>query len=95
MNAKEFDDMEADLKYRKHLKYSESDMDEALNQWVSVEERLPEESPYRMEYVLIVKENGVVMEAMYNTRTKNFLNRDYTSLNHSVTHWQRLPSPPE
>jgi hypothetical protein len=30
MNAKEFDDMEADLKYRKHLKYSESDMDEKL-----------------------------------------------------------------
>jgi hypothetical protein len=32
MNAKEFDTMEADLKYRKHLKYSESDMDEKLRE---------------------------------------------------------------
>jgi tRNA A-37 threonylcarbamoyl transferase component Bud32 len=32
MNAKEFDDMKADLKYRKHLKYSQADMDEKLRE---------------------------------------------------------------
>ena len=32
MNAKEFDEMEADLTYRKHLKYSQADLDEKLRE---------------------------------------------------------------
>jgi len=40
MNAKEFDTMEADLKYRKHLKYSQADMDEKLSSAVIIMKEL-------------------------------------------------------
>ena len=63
-------------------------------EWINVKDRLPEEKPYRFEYLLVAKENCVVLEAMYNTKIKKFMNRDFTELNHSVTHWMELPDAP-
>lgn len=62
--------------------------------WISVKDELPKEKPHRIQFLLICKENNVVMQAMFNTKTKTFMN-DFQPLNHSVTHWMPLPEPPE
>ncbi len=64
-------------------------------EWISVDDRLPEERPFRFEYVLVAKKNGVVLEAMFNTRIGEFLNISYSKLAHKVTHWMPLPKPPQ
>jgi len=63
-------------------------------EWIDVNDNLPNEKPYRFEQVIVAKENGVVMEALYNTKEKIFLNWDYKELNHKVTHWMPLPLHP-
>lgn len=65
-------------------------------EWISVKDRLPEEHPHRFEYVLVCKDNGVVLEAKFNTKISKFMKREsYVSLNHVVTHWMPLPEPPK
>lgn len=63
--------------------------------WIDIKERLPLRKPYRFEQVIIAKENGVVMEALYNTKVEKFMNTNFEELNHRVTHWQPLPEPPK
>jgi len=65
-----------------------------MSEWISVKDRLPEKMPYRWEMVIVHKENGVIMEAMYNTRVGEFM-KDFNSLSCKVTHWQPLPPPPK
>lgn len=63
--------------------------------WISVKDKLPTKRPLRFENVLVAKENKVVMEALYNTKTEQFMSWDSKKeLNHKVTHWQPLPKPP-
>jgi hypothetical protein len=94
MNAKEFDDMEADLKYRKHLKYSQADMDEALNQWVSVEERLPEIANWSGDRVLVYTEEGAIHTGIYEGEPADNWPDKFNDSGY-ITHWQPLPSPPK
>ncbi|MCK9445941.1 DUF551 domain-containing protein [bacterium] len=63
-------------------------------EWINVNDRVPEERPHRFEQVLVAKENGVVMEALYNTKVKKFMDWNYKELNHNVTHWMSLPNHP-
>ncbi|MCK9447311.1 DUF551 domain-containing protein [bacterium] len=63
-------------------------------EWINVNVRLPEEMPYRFEQVIVAKENGVVMEALYNTKVKKFMDWNRKELNHNVTHWMPLPIHP-
>lgn len=64
--------------------------------WVSVEDRLPEEKPFRFQSVIVAKENGTVLQAWYNTKVKSFMknNLSLVDLNHKVTHWMPWPEPP-
>ena len=64
-------------------------------EWISVEDRLPEEKPYRFECVLAVKVNNTISEVLFNTKTSEFMTRDFGYLNHAVTHWMPLPEPPK
>lgn len=80
--------------YKKAL--AEIDRLKAEREWISVKDRLPKEHLHRLEFVLVCKENGVVLEAKYNTKTKEFLRREsFETLNHTVTHWMPLPTPPD
>ena len=65
-------------------------------EWIKVEDKLPIKRPLRFENVLVAKENKVVMEALYNTKTEQFIRWDSKKeLNHKVTHWMLLPEPPK
>jgi|AVFP01.1.fsa_nt_gi hypothetical protein len=61
--------------------------------WISVEEKLPPTGNFFYNCI-ICKQNKVVMEAMWNGKTKHFQNRDFSDLNHFVTHWMPLPKAP-
>ena len=55
-------------------------------EWVSVEDRLPEEH----KYVMVCYEDNHVSARMYDSTSKVFS----PVINSKVTHWQHLPSPP-
>ena len=65
------------------------------NDWVSVEERLPEDR----QVVLFHQKDGFVYCAEYNAGSK--LMSPYWSIDHDcweaedVTHWMPLPAPPD
>ncbi len=64
-------------------------------EWIDVKNKLPARRPLRFENVLVAKENKVVMEALYNTKTGKFVSwENWNELNHKVTHWMPLPEPP-
>lgn len=64
--------------------------------WISVKDELPTKRPLRFQNLLVAKENKVVMEALYNTKTEKFVSwENFEALNHKVTHWQHLPKAPE
>lgn len=62
-------------------------------EWISVEDRLPDGIGFF--FCIVVKENSVVLEGMFNTKTKRFQNRDFSEFNHNITHWMPLPEPPK
>jgi hypothetical protein len=64
-------------------------------EWISVKDELPERVPFRFQYLLVCKENGVVLEAMYNSKVDKFMTKSYSKLRHKVTHWMPLPKPPK
>ena len=64
-------------------------------EWISVDDRLPAKRPFRFESCIVAKENGVVMEAIYNTKTDTFMGLDFNPLNHKAVCWMPLPKPPE
>ena len=66
-----------------------------MNNWIKITDRLPEERPFRFEFVLIAKKNKVVMECFYNTKVKKFITFDYKEVKGEVTHWQPLPEAPK
>ena len=67
-----------------------------MSEWISVEERLPEEKPYRLEFLIGCKSNGVVHEILYNSKTQKFVSIDKGNFElKNVTHWMPLPEPPE
>lgn len=65
-------------------------------EWININNMLPTRRPFRFENVLVAKKNKVVMEALYNTKTGEFMSWDSKKeLNHEVTHWQPLPKAPK
>ena len=66
-----------------------------MSEWISVEDRLPD---IKMGFLscLIAKNNGVVMEAWFNGKTKEFQKGFNLSdeFNLKVTHWMPLPEAP-
>jgi hypothetical protein len=63
--------------------------------WISVKDRLPEVLPYRHENVLIAKSNGVVMEALYNSKVKKFLTLSFEHIKHDVDYWRLMLKHPK
>ena len=63
-------------------------------EWIDIKNKLPTRRPLRFENVLVAKENKVVMEALYNTKTGEFMSWTKEELNHKVTHWMHLPKAP-
>lgn len=77
-------------------------MEHSAPEWISVEERLPE----TRNSILGQRSNKVIVAFQFNdgtqgTDTAHTLNGDWVFedrivvVNRTVTHWMRLPSPPE
>lgn len=68
------------------------------NQWISVEDKLPEypddEAPWSLA-VNVLTETGWVTEGFYDRILKVWRIRGGWSIADTVTHWQSLPSAPE
>ena len=62
---------------------------EARAQWISVEDRLPEESGY---YCVAIKDATMSTKLYYGIRDKTWFGNDEE---YEVTHWQPLPKPPK
>jgi hypothetical protein len=69
------------------------------NEWVSVEERLPEPvfNGQQRGFYLVALSNGTVKELMYEFRHYENMMFDvgWHETAYPVTHWMPLPSPPE
>jgi len=62
-----------------------------MSEWISVEDRLPEQDGYYLVNVLCELANGVYLAKFENGAT--FMWHPFSKAD--VTHWMPLPEPPE
>lgn len=65
-------------------------------EWISVEDRLPEREGNGFVRCLVVRTTGtkvVVFEAVFNNVIRDFLQLNFENLD-NITHWQPLPTAP-
>lgn len=68
-----------------------------VNQWISVNDRLPEEEGDVLVWIVDGKPDGIHhLESEYiaNWEDGNFYDGDWNVIN-GITHWQPLPEPPK
>lgn len=73
----------------------ESNCSKNSTSWISVEDEHPEcdGEDHGFIYCMISQSSGRVRQARYNTRTENFLDHSFNTID-KITHWQPLPKPP-
>lgn len=66
----------------------------AVENWISVEDRLPEITEGFFD-CLVYRKYGEIRQARFNCKTERFQNMNFDNIHYSVTHWMPLPEPPK
>ena len=62
-------------------------------EWISVEDRLPDNG-FGGFYPVLVSREGAIDFALFNMKTGNFQDKGFNIMG-DVLHWRNLPSPPQ
>ncbi len=63
--------------------------------WISVEDRLPENSIQEVIAYLNTKDHKIALPVTWRLNKFMFFNGEYNSITENITHWQPLPTPPK
>lgn len=66
-----------------------------MSEWISVEERLPDDMDAEVTVDALAYEDGVIHQAFYDKSSGVWIDTDGDELHGEVTHWMPLPEPPK